>query len=348
MNRFFFLLFTTLLILHLNCCQTPQRSVTPAFYHWQTTLNIGSEAGDYLDSIGCKKLYIKILDVGVNEISGAIEPYSRLEITDTTGLQKWEIIPTVFITNAVFKNISPEKTEWLVGKITETIKASPLRPFQELQFDCDWTASTRQAFFLFLRNMKKALPDTRLSATIRLHQYKFPEKTGVPPVSRGMLMFYNTGDIESETTGNSIIDPKDAEKYVRGAAVHYPIPLDLALPVFSWTLIYREGAFWKIINGVPADVQDTARFEVRAGKATHFQVKKATFLSGHYLRVGDRLRVETVSPGLLLAAAQLAAQVDLDENATVAFFHLDSTSIRHYSPQLIDSVCQKIRFPEKK
>ena len=196
--------------------------------------------------------------------------------------------------------------------------------------------------------MKKALPDTRLSATIRLHQYKFPEKTGVPPVSRGMLMFYNTGDIESEMTDNSIIDPKDAGKYVQGVSAGYPLPLDLALPVFSWTLIYREGAFWKIINGVPADVRDTARFEVLAGKATHFQVKKATFLSGHYLRVGDRLRVETVSPGLLLAAAQLAAQVDLDENATVAFFHLDSTSIRHYSPQLIDSVCQKIRFPEKK
>lgn len=347
MNRLFFFLFTSLLVLHLNCRQTLQRTVTPAFYHWQTTLNITPEESAYLDSIGCKKLYIKILDVGVNEISGAIEPYSRLEIKDTIVLHQREIVPTVFITNAVFKNISAEKTDWLVGKITETVKASPLQPFQELQFDCDWTGSTRQAFFRFLQQMKKALPDTRLSATIRLHQYKFPEKTGVPPVSRGMLMFYNTGDIESETTGNSIIDPKDALKYVQGAPARYPLPLDLALPVFSWTLVYREGAFWKIINGVPEDLKDSARFEAQPANSAHLQVRQATFLSGHYLRPGDHLRVETVPPGLLLETAQLAARVDLAENTTLAFFHLDATVMKHYSPQLIDSVCQQICFPEK-
>ncbi len=347
MNRLFIFYFSTLLFPHLNCRQTLQRTVTPAFYHWQTTLNITPEENAYLDSIGCKKLYIKILDIGVNDISGTIEPVSRLEISDTTGLKKWEIVPTIFITNAVFKNIGPEKTDWLVKRIAETIKASPLQPVGEIQFDCDWTASTQKAFFHFLQQMKTALPDTRLSATIRLHQYKFPKKTGVPPVSRGMLMFYNTGDIESETTGNSIIDPKDADKYVRGAPASYPLPLDLALPVFSWTLVYREGSFWKIINGVPDDLKDTARFEAQSSDASHFQVIRATFLSGHYLRPGDRLRVETVSPGLLLETAQLAAQVDLAEHATVAFFHLDTTIMRHYSPQLIDSVCQQICFPGK-
>lgn len=347
MNRLFFLLCTTLLVLHPGCRQTQQRSVTPAFYHWQTTLAITQTESDYLDSIGCKKLYVKILDIGVNDVSGAIEPFSRLEIKDTTGLYKWEITPAIFITNAVYKNISAEKTDWLVGKIVETCKASSLQPFRELQFDCDWTASTRQAFFLFLKKMKQALPDTRLSATIRLHQYKFPDKTGVPPVSRGMLMFYNTGDIESEETVNSIINLQDATKYVQGAPARYPIPLDLALPVFSWTLVFREGAFWKIINGVPADVGDTTRFTGMSPDGSHFEVRKATFLSGHYLRPGDRLRVEAVSPGLLLETARLAAQVHLAEHVTVAFFHVDSTILRHYSPQLIDSVCQKITFPEK-
>ncbi len=347
MSRLFFFSFSTLLILHLGCRQTQQRSITPAFYHWQTTLQITPEETAYLDSIRCKKLYVKVLDIGVNEVSGAIEPFSRLDIKDTSGLQKWEITPTIFITNAVFKNISAEKTDWLVGRIVESLQASPLHHFTEVQFDCDWTASTRQAFFLFLQKMKKALPNLSLSATIRLHQYKFPDKTGVPPVSRGMLMFYNTGDIESEATVNSIIDLNDAVKYVQGAPARYPIPLDLALPVFSWTLVFREDAFWKIINGVPADVHDTLRFERMSSDASHFEVKKATFLSGHYLRPGDRLRVEAVSPGLLLETAGLAAQVDLAEHVTLAFFHLDSTILRHYSPQLIDSICQKITFPEK-
>jgi len=347
MNHFFFCFAGLVLAIASGCRQTPQRVATTAFYHWQTNLKITQTESAYLDSVGCKKLYVKVLDIGVNNISGAIEPFSRLEIKDTSGLQKWEITPAIFITNAVFKNISAEKTDWLVGKIVENLLASPLYHFTEVQFDCDWTASTRQAFFLFLQKMKKALPDRSLSATIRLHQYKFPDKTGVPPVSRGMLMFYNTGDIESEETINSIIDLHDALKYVQGAPARYPIPLDLALPVFSWTLVFREGAFWKIINGVPTGVNDTLRFERISSDASHFEVKKATFLSGHYLRPGDRLRVEAVSPGLLLETARLAAQVDLAEHVTVAFFHLDSIILRHYSPQLIDSVCQKITFPEK-
>lgn len=346
MNHFFLCCVGIGLAIAAGCRQTPQRVATTAFYHWQTNLDITQTERAYLDSIGCKKLYIKVLDIGINDISGAIEPLSRLEIKDTSGLQKWEITPTIFITNAVFKNISAEKTNWLVGKMVESLQASTLPHFTEIQIDCDWTASTRQAFFLFLQKMKKALPGKSLSATIRLHQYKFPDKTGVPPVSRGMLMFYNTGDIESEATVNSIIHLNDAVKYVQGAPARYPLPLDLALPVFSWTLVFREGAFWKIINGVPADVYDTLRFERMSSDASHFEVKKATFLSGHYLRPGDRLRVEAVSPGLLLETAGLAAQVNLAEHVTVAFFHLDSTILRHYSPQLIDSVCQKITFPE--
>ena len=73
----------------------------------------------------------------------------------------------------------------------------------------------------------------------------------------------------------------------------------------------------------------------------------ATLILSERVILRASLRVEAVSPGLLLETARLAAQVDLAAHVTVAFFHLDSTILRHYSPQLIDSVCQKITFPEK-
>ena len=325
----------------LACRKTP-RNISPAFYHWQTGFQLSWEEIAYLDSIGCKKLYIKILDVGINRSSGVIEPYSRLEIKDSTGIDRYETVSVIFITNAVFENITAEKTDWLVEKITASIGSFPFsKTAREIQFDCDWTASTRAAFFIFLKKIKKALPDKVLSATIRLHQYKFPQQTGVPPVSRGMLMFYNTGDIESENTQNSIFDLQDAEKYVYGARKDYPLPLDLALPVFSWTLVYREGEFWKIINGVPPDLQDTARFETVAQDAARLQVKKATFLAGHYLRPGDHLRIEHITNELLSEAAGLAAQTDLATNTTVAFFYLDSVATRRFPPKIINSICQK-------
>ncbi len=337
----------------LTSCENSQnRVVTPAFYHWKTALAFVPPELAYLDSLGCKKLYVKVLDIGRDPTSGEILPYSRLEITDTTGLSRFDIVPTVFITNEVFKNISEEKIEWMAEKIF------PLPGGlggAEIQFDCDWTPSTRNAFFSFLKKVKKHLPEnTRLSATIRLHQYKFPEKTGVPPVERGMLMFYNTGDIENPEAENSILSIADARKYLVGAPKNYPLPLDLALPVFSWALVYREGELWKIIPEVPdEELIDTTRF-----KNTHdsrlttysssFLIQKGTFLAGHYLRPDDLLRVEAISPELLREAAALAAQADLADDATVAFFHLDTSIIRRYPVQLLDSVCQMICFPEKR
>ena len=369
------------------CNSSSQRTVAPAFYHWKTSLAFSLVERSYLDSLGCKKLYVKVLDIGREPTTGEIQPYSRLEITDTAGLSKFEIVPTVFITNEVFKNISEEKIEWLAGKVAEVLNPTPnpspngrgdverslenaddgavysMSPLplgegsgvglSEVQFDCDWTPSTRDAFFLFLKKIKKHLPkQTRLSATIRLHQYKFPDKTGVPPVDRGMLMFYNTGDIENPETGNSIFQTADAEKYIIGAPNKYPLPLDLALPVFSWALIYRDGELWKIIPEMSKnELNDTTRFvkiqNLPGTNTIHhssFIIQKGTFISGHYLRPGDLLRMETISPELLREAARLAAQTDLADDATVAFFHLDTSFIRRYPTQLFDSVCRMICF----
>jgi len=324
------------------CTSSSQRTVTPAFYHWQTTLALFPAERSYLDSLGCKKLYIKVLDVGRDALSGEIQPYSLLEIADTTGISNFEIVPTVFITNEVFKNISEEKIEWLAGKVAVGLRLEA----REVQFDCDWTPSTRDAFFLFLKKIKKHLPkQTRLSATIRLHQYKFPDKTGVPPVERGMLMFYNTGDIEHLETNNSIFQTADAEKYIIGTPKNYPLPLDLALPVFSWALIYRDGELWKIISEMPEnELVDSARFQKIQNHSGSFVIQKGTFISGHYLRPGDLLRMETISPELLREAARLAAQADLANDATVAFFHLDTLATHRYPVQLLDSVCRMICF----
>ena len=58
--------------------------------------------------------------------------------------------------------------------------------FKEVQFDCDWTESTRVQYFAFLRESRKLFSGWRVSSTVRLYQYKYPEKAGVPPIERGM------------------------------------------------------------------------------------------------------------------------------------------------------------------
>ncbi len=263
--------------------------------------------------------------------SDDITPFAQLEMAATENLAGIEIVRAVFITNEVFQQISVEKATWLAEKIAAfnaglALPASDAGHY-EFQVDCDWTNSTKDAFFRFLEILRSKLPTgTILSATIRLHQYKFPDRTGVPPVDRGMLMCYNTGNIDDPESSNSILDLEDARKYIIGAPKNYPLPLDLALPIFSWTLVHRGDELWKIIPG--------ANKEIPSGL-----LEKGTFRSGHYLRPGDLIRRETISADLLKKAARLAATTDLASDATLAFFHLDSTSLHDYPVQLIDAVC---------
>jgi len=342
------LITVSLLFMMMACSPNPPQALKPAFYCWTTTLKITPSERGLLDSMGCKSLYVKILDIGRNATSGEIEPYSRTDMSDTAGLTGRAVIPTIFITNEVFKNISNEKIDWLAGKIIESVALEG--QFKSFQFDCDWTPSTREAFFLFLKKMRSKLPPgTSLSATIRLHQYKFPQKTGVPPVDRGMLMFYNTGDVEEEGARNTIFHPEDALKYLVGAPEDYPLPLDLALPIFSWGLVFREAELWKIVPGpLPLEAMRTGGKYIEHPASEPFsarlwEVREGTFLGGHYLRPGDHLRVSASSPDLLFKAAELAQKLDLADDASLAFFQLNAAGSEHFSAQLLDSVCKTVR-----
>lgn len=329
----------------LSACSRPQ-PLKPAFFYWETRLEVSDQEKQLLDSLHCETMYLKILDIGLN--GGNIEPYARLDLADSSALQGRKCCASVFITNEVFENISPEKSDWLAGKILES--AASMRPFDAFLIDCDWTGSTREAFFLFLKKLKNKLgPKTPLSATIRLHQYKFPDRTGVPPVDRGMLMFYNTGDLEIDGDHNSVFHPDDALKYLDGAPDHYPLPLDLALPLFSWGVVFREGEFWKIIPG-PLPLQEmrsngkwTAQPATEPFGAALWQVNEGTFLGGHYLRPGDRLRLSAQTPQTLTRIAELARRIDLADDADLAFFHLGVAGPEHFSAALLDSVCHIVR-----
>ncbi len=333
------------LLVGLAGCRPTPLARPLAFYYWQTTFRLTPVEQRYLDSLHCQTLYVKFLDIGRDPDQGSIRPLSQLEVSDTSGLAGRLVVPTVFITNNVFQNNPPAGITDLAANTAVALKRissrfPPGRVAPLYQFDCDWTPSTRTAYFDFLQKIRRVLPPgSRLSATIRLHQYKFPQQTGVPPVDRGMLMLYNTGQLDDPDELNSIFQPADARRYLAGAPARYALPLDVALPVFSWALVFRDEEFWKIIpDPDPLIWADTTRFTPVGPR--HFRIRQGTFVGGHYLRPDDQLRVEAISPALLRNAAQLASRSHLANDATIAFFHLDSAIIARYPVSLMDSVWQ--------
>ncbi|MEO1258985.1 MAG: hypothetical protein AAFZ15_09305 [Bacteroidota bacterium] len=328
----------------------------PAFYHWQTHLEITPAERRLMDLLNVQKLYVKYFDIDLDGNSQPV-PHAVVDINGEL-LDETVIVPTVFITHRTFKSISKKNIEQLASRIFKKINEINNRLYPtanylptEIQFDCDWTPTTRENYFYFLEcfnskfktqnsNGVKRHPAPRgreLSSTIRLHQFKYPEQTGVPPVDKGMLMFYNVGNLENWETGNSILEMPTAEKYLT-PGTQYPIPLDCALPIFKWGVVFRNGELVYLINNLSRNaVADTSRF-FNINK-NRYAVKKSTYLKGYYLYKDDLIRLEKIDAALLDAAgAKLAefqksiksAGSNTGSQRTISFYHLDTTTLASF------------------
>lgn len=350
-SRSYALLFGLFLL--LSCAgKDHTRSVYPAFYHWQTKMDLTHAEQTYLDSLQVKKLYCKFFDVDWNG-----EAYPTASIEWGSEVQDYEIVPTVFITNRTLLEIEEDDLASLSQKIADKIKRlAPPQGFQEVQFDCDWTGKTQAKYFELLRILGTHFPEKKLSATIRLHQIKFFERTGVPPIDRGMLMCYNIGEVGEWETENSILDTLIVPQYLHNFD-GYPLRLDLALPIFHWGLIFRDGHLSRILNNLEErDLQDSTRFRLWTSESsspspskverthghpsTRYEVIKSTYLDGHFLYEGDRIRLEAISPKVLHRTVEMLAAELPRTNLNIAFYHLDTTTIQQHPYEQLDTILQ--------
>lgn len=315
------------------CQSAPPHPTRIAFYHWQTQLAIDSSEQVVLDQLDAQRLYVKFFDVDWDAGQQALVPQAILRVATSTLDQVKEIVPTVFITNRSFQEASDQQQKELAvkvaAKLQQLITTLPEGiQVPEIQLDCDWSPSTQNAFFTFLENLKIALGTEvwPLSATIRLHQLADPESTGVPPVDKGMLMFYNMGEVAAWEESNSILNLAAAQPYLKQARNTYPLPLDVALPVFGWGVLFRDGNLHRLMNNLDeVAMQDTAQFEKLA--PNRFRVRKNGYLEGRYLYKDDLIRLETIVPKAL-EASQVALTDYIDRAEFVVYYHLDAALLK--------------------
>lgn len=333
----------------LSCNSEAQpEPAPPSFYHWKTHFQITPYEHRYLDSLGVEKIFAKFFDVDWDATASVPVPLAMVEM-DTTSLVGLEIVPTIFITNRTLINLPMQEVDSLARRILQKISQLATEQPKEIQFDCDWTSQTRDKYFALLDAARRSAsasftfsnhhPPLKISATIRLHQLKYPNETGVPPVDRGMLMCYNMGDLEEWATENSILDSKVAASYLPEAStVNYPLPLDVALPIFRWGVLFRDGEMIKLFNNLSAsDLQDSARFLKTA--ANRYEVVRNTYLYAHYLYAGDQIRLEAADPASVSRMARLLNnKVSVPHKFTIAFYHLDSTDLRFFPKETIMTI----------
>ena len=359
-SRIFFLNTLYKLIFCLYClsaCQNsladqPENSafkVTPAYYHWQTSLALSDKERGHLDSMNSDKLYLKFFDIDKKGDAKEPLPLARLQV-DSSSYIPDTIIPTVFITNRSLLHLAESEVALLAERLYQLIEKLSLQlgsvHMPEIQIDCDWSAQTQENYFLLLKNLRDhhLAPNQQLSATIRLHQLKYPKKTGIPPVDRGMLMFYNMGEVTQWVEANSILNLEIASQYLVPAAP-YPIPLDLALPLFRWGVLFRDGKMIKLINELGIEqLQDSSRFQQI--DRHHVQVTKSTYLNGYYLYNGDQFRLEASEPSDLYKAVEMLKNYFPRKSFTLAYYHLDMPILQRFPHVVLSDLVEQFENRE--
>ncbi len=333
-------------ILLSGCSQKPKRKVEHAFYFWQSNFTLTKEEFKYLKTLDVKKLYIRFFDVDWNPNQKIPVPVGDVQI-ETDSLNNIEIVPAVFITNRTLENMSDTLIQDLAGKILKKI-TDKLTLFKnlivkELQLDCDWTGETRNKYFQLIKDIEKnsLQKNIEVTATIRLHQVKYFKLTGVPPVKRGMLMFYNMSPVSNFHTKNSIYDQRVAENYLVNFN-QYPLPLDVALPAFSWGVLFRGNKIIALINDLNAN-ELLKHKEFKRLDDTHYRAVKDIIFEGRYLKKLDTIRLEEITPEITKSAAELIAPKIKNDSLAVAIYHLNNELIKNYEPQDIQDCYSAFR-----
>ncbi|MEO1450934.1 MAG: hypothetical protein AAFV07_15500 [Bacteroidota bacterium] len=337
------LLCCVVLSIGLGGCKHKDRVVLPAFYHWKTNFAPSKREWAYMQRMRANKMYVRYFDVDWNPVKQRAVPLASLRMKGNFP-RNCEIVPTVYITNRTLVHTPDDQVGTLGKRIAQhLLNLTDTLTLHEIQIDCDWTAQSRDRYFLLLDQLGASFDslNVELSSTIRLHQVKYYEQTGVPPVQRGMLMFYNMSDVRDEETRNSILDLEVAEAYVEYLEA-YPLPLDLALPIFSWGVVRRSGKTVHLINNLRAEqLKDTTRFAFLP--QSRIEVKKSTYLNGFYLYAEDTIRIEDVSVDRLEDAAKLLAENLKGDSLHISFYHLDTPTIQQYPHETLESVIAHFR-----
>lgn len=287
------------------------------FYVWKTQPDLTETEKSVFKKTQAQKLYVRFFDVA--EENGRIQPRAILKNFDPNFISA-EIVPTLFITNESFYDLNKEDSTVLaeniftmLSKITSDLNID----YNEIQIDCDWTSSTKNNFFFFLEKLGE-LSQKNMSSTLRLHQIKYKESVGIPPVDKVYVMAYATSNPIENQEENSILDMDLLKDYTANIN-DYPLDFDIALPLYSWAIVSNHFDRKKLINGISEEDLTPDDFEK---KESFYVAKNNVFLGGLYINKGFTVKIEGISPELL-AEAKTYFEKKLTRPYHLVYYHLD-------------------------
>ena len=299
-----------------------------AYYFWRTQMELSALEKEKLALSESEFLYVRLFDV--DKLDGEFKAVGTLQKADIQINKK--IVPVIFIVNRVWLNITSTEIDFLAKKINQQINSMQFEDeiAPEIQIDSDWTAETKDDYFTFLNKLKE-ISNKNITCTIRLHQIKDREKTGIPPVDKGYLMCYATSSPLDTSHENSILNVNLLKSYLTNLS-SYPLQLDMAFPIYSWGIVSNHLNKKKIINALSiSDLEHHSDFE--RININLFRLKKDGFYFGLYLNNGFTIKIEEITEKDLQESITFINQ-NWQKPYQLIWYHLDERFITNY-PNLL-------------
>jgi hypothetical protein len=278
-------------------CEKKENRHSYTFYYWKTKLALNPEEKKALDKARVPYLYTRFFDV--NKVDGKFQPVAVITKDKSFQTDK-QIVPTVFITNQTFLNISGDEIKFLAESINKLIQKKiteyHFKVNNEIQIDCDWTAGTKDDYFKFLKELKE-ISGKNITCTLRLHQVKDKKQMGIPPVEKVYLMCYSTSSPLATSDKNSILDVTILKNYL-AKLEDYPIKqIEAALPIYSWGIITNHLGKHKLINALSQ--KDLKNPNFKKISENEIIIQKDGFYFGSFLNKGFKIKIEEISDSQL-------------------------------------------------
>lgn len=283
------ILFTAAALIHCHVLKgridptAPLHKPVNSVYYWKTSYYADEAQLEFMRKNNVRRMYVRMFDV----VQGTEQPEPNATITLHSSLpDSMEIVPTIFITvDALRQAMNQHSVDKLAEKIVRRVNAmiswEEIKNCNELQLDCDWTASTRDAYYKLCKEVKKCMDkDWLLSSTIRLHQLQ----QAPPPVDYGVLMVYNVGNFKNPNEENSILNSRTVEKFLT-RRLRCDMPMDVALPIYKWDLLFdNDYNFVRICY--KGEVPEKG-FRVRHEEVPYAEIMKVKSLLRRHLHLTD-------------------------------------------------------------
>ncbi|MFH6996815.1 hypothetical protein ACHRVZ_02720 [Flavobacterium sp. FlaQc-57] len=371
-NIVFVLLFV---VLSSGSCEK-EHEVIRSFCYWKTDLNFEKEDDSLIRNLNVQHMYVRFFDVDWNPYAKEPLPVATIrdirlnesnpEITPSIFITNEVVLQAnkkqldslaVRIAKRVQQigvNINETKADKIANAIVypkdyykqenykrinyDSVKAIELAKlkvdFKEILIDCDWTEKSKNSYFYLLQQIKKGFSTAQVSATIRLWQYKYASKAGIPPVDKGLLMCYNLTKPEDFSTKNSIGTSEELAQYITHD--QYKLKLDIALPLYSWAVVFRGNKFKGILSDYDQLRNDTIK--LKKSSDSKYVLQDDILVGQTYLRNGDEIRIEKISEDELEKMISIIkSKIKIDNQTKVTFFSFDKKYINDYGTENISN-----------